>query len=278
MSSYLVNLARRGAGLPAATVQAPPFSPFGPEIHAHGDELGEAHVPALERHVAEENATGNASGQAPARAGSPAGLASRAQTHSTPSIQRLAGTEPGTPAWSAAIPSTPAPGPTPAPRQQVVPDRRAAAVAPMEPPEHLVSTVSPLHADREGVTESDAKFGRPVAEASLHASTQEHDAAPDLAPQQPLPDRPPNWSPQTREPGLPVPTIRPALHESPMLLQFPKATPASSPAPGSQLPIHVRIGRVEVRAPTAPTPPPADPAPPAPLGFDAYYRTRNYRG
>jgi hypothetical protein len=128
------------------------------------------------------------------------------------------------------------------------------------------------------VAEGDRQRRRPVAEAPLHASTREHDAAPVLAPQQPPPGRPRNGSPQTREATLPVPTIRPALHESPMLLQFPKATRSSSPTPSPQLPIHVRIGRVEVRAPTEPKPPPAAPAPPAPLGFDGYYRARNYRG
>jgi hypothetical protein len=289
MSSFLVNLARRGAGLPAATVQAPPLSPFGPEIHAHGDELvAEAPVAAREQRVTEESATGNVSGQAPARSSAPAGLPSTAPTHSTPSMQRLSVTEPGTPAGStsagstsaesAAAPGTPPPGPAPAPRQHVIPYRREAAVTPMERPEPLAFTVSPFHADRKGVTESDGKSDRPVAEAPLHASTREHGEAPVLAPRQQPPGRPRNWSPQTREPALPVPTIRPALHESPMLLQSPKATPASTPTPSSQLPIHVRIGRVEVRAPTEPTPPPAAPAPPAPLGFDGYYRTRNYRG
>ncbi|MGH2398184.1 MAG: hypothetical protein ACRDFW_14670, partial [bacterium] len=80
-----------------------------------------------------------------------------------------------------------------------------------------------------------------------------------------------------REPALPATTIRPALAESHTLLQFPKTTPASLPTPPAQLPIHVRIGRVEVRATTAPTPTPSRPSAPAPLGFDSYYRVRNYR-
>jgi|GEM_PF-1863652 len=305
MSSFLVNLVRRGAGLPATTIQAPPLSPFGPEIRKHGDGLAEAHVPARGLYVAEEPTTRNAPSQAPLRA-SPSEeykeLPSEALTNHTPSIQRLSGTEPGTPiepsiGKPAATIRTPSLGSTPAPQRHVVPHGREAQVAPMEPPQRLGPTVPPFHADREVITEIEVERGRhipspaaqeiePVGEPPRHASRVAVDPPViigDLAERQILAPAERSVEPsqvgaqKTRETVLPAPTIRPAPAESHTLIQFPKTTPSSSPTPPSQLPIHVRIGRVEVRATTAPTPTPARPSSPAPLGFDSYYRVRNYR-
>jgi hypothetical protein len=71
------------------------------------------------------------------------------------------------------------------------------------------------------------------------------------------------------------------LADADRLIGFPKAR-AFAPVPSAPLPVHVRIGTVEVRAApaaaAAPAAPPAGAAPPAALGFDAYYRARTYRG
>lgn len=304
MSSFLVNLARRGAGLPVTPIQAPPPSPFGPEIRKQGDELTEAHEAARGLRMAEEPATGNAASQAPLRASSSeegTELPSEAPTHHTPSIQRLSGTEPGTPLQSSIIGEpvatirTPSLGPPPASRSHVIPDRREAEVASMEPLEDSGSTVPPFHADRGVIAEVDVKRGRQVATAPVaqeiepvgEPARQASNVAPDpriviTEPSErqvvtPLvsTDGPRVEAQETPEPALPAPTIRPALAESYTHLHFPQVTPTSAPTPPSQLPIHVRIGRVEVRATTAPTP--ARSGPPAPLGFDGYYRVRNYR-
>lgn len=263
MSSFLVNLARRGAGLPAIKIQAPPPSPFGPEIRKQGGGL------------ADELATGNTATQAPLRASSSEECAkqpSEVPTNHTPSIQRLSRTEPSPsiqPAVgeSAAAISTPS-RPTPAPRRHLIPPT--------------------FHADREVITEIEVERQEiePVGEPPRHASRVAVDPPViigGLAERQILAPAERSVEPSqvgaqnTRETVLPAPTIRPAPAESHTLLQFPKTTPASSPTPPSQLPIHVRIGRVEVRATTAPTPAPARPSSPAPLGFDSYYRVRNYR-
>jgi hypothetical protein len=137
----------------------------------------------------------------------------------------------------------------------------------MEPLKRLVPIVPPIHADQEAVTEMDVERGRrtmaPVAQEIEPVSEPLHYTSSVL--------------PAPRELVLPTPTIRPALTESHTLLPFPKTMSAYSPTPPSQLPIHVRIGRVEVRAATTPTPAPARSSPPAPLGFDNYYRVRTYR-
>ena len=82
-------------------------------------------------------------------------------------------------------------------------------------------------------------------------------------------------SQETREPAAPVPAIRPAAAESPMPLPFPKAHTTSTPP--AQLPVHVRIGRVEVRGPEPQSPAPATPSENISLGFASYHRRRNYR-
>ena len=75
----------------------------------------------------------------------------------------------------------------------------------------------------------------------------------------------------------PTPTIRPRFADTKPGFSIPKAVVSvSSPAPESPLPIHVRIGRVEVRD-TPANGQPGRVAPP-PLGFANYYRIRNYRG
>jgi hypothetical protein len=269
MSSFLINLVRRGAGLPATMIQAPP-SPFGPEIGKQGDGL------------AEELATGNTASQIPLRASSSKEcmkLPSEAPTHHTPFMQRLSGTESGTPIQPAArqpeaTPSTAPLGPTPTSQGRMNSNKRE---------EVITETETEIDVERGRYTPSSAaqEIG-PSRHASSRAFSlpiiiEEPDERLNVAQEELSADRPRDGARKMPEPPLPTPTIRAALTEPHVPLQFPKTTPASSPTAPSQLPIHVRIGRVEVRETTAPTPAPARPSAPAPLGFDGYYRVRNYR-
>jgi hypothetical protein len=297
MSSFLVNLAQRGAGLPATTIQAPPLSPFGPEIGKHVDEVTETYRVARNLAMAEKPTTGNTVTQAPLRASSSeehVEPSPEEQTHRIPSIQCLSETAPTTlkhPSVPAATLRTPSLGPPPAPRRYVPPNVREAQAAPMEPPQRLDPTVPPPYpTEREDVAESeverdlhppssvvyDIATGQPARHAGSLPSTsaiviQEPDQQQGVAPPELSPERP------MRETALPAATIRPALAESHTVLDFPRVPFHSSLTPPSQLPIHVRIGRVEVRATTDSTPMPPRPSPPRPAGFDAYYRIRNYR-
>jgi hypothetical protein len=76
--------------------------------------------------------------------------------------------------------------------------------------------------------------------------------------------------------GKGAPPIRPAPAALTTSLRLAAVVPASPAAPVTPLPIHVRIGRVEVHG--APPPSPSFPAGPPPgRGFAAYARLRTYR-
>jgi len=285
MSSFLVNLARRGAGLPATMIQTPPPSPFGAEIGNHADAVTETHGTADDLAMAEQPTTGNTATQALWRASSSEERVEpslEASTHPTPAIQRLSGTAPSistqpSVAEPAATIRTPALGPLPEPRWSGVPHARAAQAAPIEPPEPLGPAVLLYPTEREDVTASEVErdlhtplsvvydveaAGPPVRHASSLPSTSA---------------RVIQASGQKQGVALPAATIRPALAESHTVLDFPRVPSHSSPTPSASLPIHVRIGRVEVRTTTASEPTPARPSSSMPVGFDAYYRMRNYR-
>ena len=70
--------------------------------------------------------------------------------------------------------------------------------------------------------------------------------------------------------------IRPADAERPIALQFPKVT-APPQLPPEPVPIHVRVGRVEVRGGPPQAPIRSTPANQGPLGFARYHRMRRYR-
>jgi hypothetical protein len=234
MSRFLVNLARRGAGFPVTTVQAPPPSPFGPEIHQHRDKSMETQGAAPVFRRAEEPSIGNTPSPSLSPTSSFEGYRElpEAPTHHVLSIPPLSRAESSTSIQpmvgeSAATANRPLRGPTPMPPGRISLDKREAEGA---------SLKSPKPQTRDGAQ-------------------------------------------KLREPALSAPTIHPVPAEPHRFLQFPKATPAYSTVSPAQLPIHVRIGRVEVRAATAPTPTstPARPNPSAPLGFEGYHRVRNYR-
>jgi hypothetical protein len=72
--------------------------------------------------------------------------------------------------------------------------------------------------------------------------------------------------------------LRPASADTPIAAALPRLRKPSSNAQPEPAPIHIRIGRIEVRGKTAdaPAPRPAKPAL-APLGFAKYARQRTYR-
>jgi len=260
MSSFLINLVRRGAGLPVTKIQAPPPSPLGPGVHNQGDGPAEGAI------------TGNTVNQTPLPASSSAEMPSEELIPHAPSIRHLYGTESNTPIRPSigeltTVNSTPSLGSPQAPQRHLIPLMREAEVAPMEPPERQEPAVPPFQADREVIS--------PVAQTIELMNEPERQAS-TVVPGPPIRVREAGETQETRAPTLSVAMIRPAPADLP-LLQSPKVTSAPSPTSPSQLPIHVRIGRVEVRANSAPTPTPARPSSPAPVGFAAYYRMRNYR-
>lgn len=299
MSNFLLNLARRGAGLPATTIQ-PPSSPFRPKIGRDADELTETHGSASYR-LAEEPAAGSSASPSPLPTSSSEEhreLSFDAPAHPAPSVQRFFGTELNTPVQPAvrypAAARTPLAA-TSMSQRRPIPDGREATAVQIEMPTRLNAAAPPFHPDREVSSEIEseqrwhstapaAREIRAVSEPVHHTSS--------VAPGPPAmvaePDQRQTVTPvvstdgrgvearETREPALAVPTIHP-LTESRTLLHFPKTISASLPAHPAQIPIHVRIGRVEVRATTAPTTKAERPSRPAPVGFDSYYRVRNYR-
>src|SRR5262249_39078306 len=163
MSSFLVNLARRGAGLPATTIQAPPPSPFGPEIGRPMDAVTETPGTARDLAIAETPNTGHTAMQAPWHA-------SASEEHAEPSpgtpgqhmpaIQRLSGPEPSTPtqpsvAAPAAINRTPLLEPRLTAPEYVLPNTREAQATPMERPQPLGLAVPPYPTERADSTERD---------------------------------------------------------------------------------------------------------------------------
>lgn len=264
MSSFLVNLAKRGAGLPVTTIQAPLPSPFRPEIR---DTFTEADESAPIFRKAEGFAIGNTASPPPLPTSSFEGYRElpEAPTYHVLSTQPLSRAESSTSIQSMvgeseATAHTPLHGPTPMSLGRVSLDKGETEGTSLKSPKPLASGDRPIHANRAVITEIDVEKRLQSLAPMERSSQQTRDGAQKL-----------------REPALASPTIHPVPAESHRFLQFPKATPASSTAPPAQLPIHVRIGRVEVRAATAPTPTPARPNPPAPLGFEGYHRVRNYR-
>lgn len=283
MSTFIPNLVKRGAGLPATIIRVPPPSPFGPEVHPH--RVGPAEEPAagdiespspLQASFSEEH--GQPSFEVP--------------THHPPSIQRLSGGESGTSAPFAGELVASAGVPALASQGRVTSERREVQATPPAPSNPADPT---FQANRAVIIESDIEHNlhspSPAQAIELgderprHASNVTVGPSPIirtleqvLAPMEPSIERSEDQA-QPRESAPLAPTIRPALADSHTLLDFPRVLPASTPVLPAQLPIHVRIGRVEVRAATAtaPTPAPASPSPPAPLGFDGYYRVRTYR-
>ena len=304
MSSFLVNLVRRSAGLPATIIRTPPPSPFEAGLGNHVDAATETQGAIHDLAGAEQPTTGNAATQAAWRASSSeerVALPLEAPTQPTPAVQRLAGTAPSIPtqppgAEPSATIRTTALGPLPEPRWSVLPHARAAQVTAIEPPKRLEPAMPPYPGERDNGMTSEVAHDLPTTSSVVHdieavspparqmrslpstsAMIQESSHMPGVALPELAPERLWSAAQPRNETALSAATLRPALTESHTLLDFPSLPSHASLTPSAQLPIHVRIGRVEVRPTTASEPTPARPSSPAPVGFDAYYRIRQYR-
>jgi hypothetical protein len=232
VSRFLVNLVRRGAGFPMATVQAPPSSPFGPEIREHKDKFMDTSGSTPDFRVAEEPSIGNTM---------PTPLA----TKSFEGYRELS----------------------------EAPIDHALSIQLLSRAESSTSTSHPMVGESALTADMPLREPVPMSQEAMNLDKRQAEGASLKSSKSQTRD----GAQKMHEPPQSVPTIHPVLAELHRFLQFPKATPASSAASPAQLPIHVRIGRVEVQAATAPTPAPARPNPPAPLGFEGYNRVRNYR-
>jgi hypothetical protein len=283
MSNFLVNLARRGAGLPAPSIQTPPSSPFGPEIGTHVENVTETHRAAHDFSMPEESATETAAPQDPSHASSSEERvepSAEVPIQHTPTIQRLSGTEPSTPNQSSAAEpattiKTPLVEPPPVPRSYVL-------SSPLESEDITkIEVERDLHAP-SSVGHDVEVSSQPASHSSSLVSAaamvlQEPSDQQDVTLPERSPERPRIAAQPIPVTALPIAMVRPALTESFGVHDLPRVPAGSPPTPSAPLPIHVRIGRVEVRATTASPPTPARPSSPGLVGFDAYYRMRNYR-
>ena len=76
--------------------------------------------------------------------------------------------------------------------------------------------------------------------------------------------------------GVVTLTPRSPVNEDQQLTKLADVVPAAA-AEVASMPVHVRIAKIEVRAAPVPAPPSAVTVGPAPIGFDSYYRLRTYR-
>jgi hypothetical protein len=273
MSSFLHNLARRGAGMAVDSVRAPaplpvrvesrPLRPAAPEAAAAApDEASSEGGPIEER--AREALAGGEVGQLPA-CGDPPRPSATLKLGPSAASERLApaDTSPLTP------PPVPAALQRPAAVVRALPSANpAAAKSPRGRRAGEGVAASRAGKRREAPTivrsaPAAAAAGGVAAEVSVESSAAASETAS---------AEPPAAVPAGRAPS---PTVRPAPDVAPPL-RLPKPGAATSPPPPTPAPIHVRIGRVEVRD-TSPPPPPFAASASPPIGFAAYSRIRRYR-
>jgi len=293
MSGFLVNLARRGAGLPAslAAISATPVAVFPTDVPAP-TAMG-AEVSAYSNFVAsnDERTT-----ELPHKSPSVA-------SPSAPSRQS-GGANVSNVELSLIPETTPASRPLEISPAEIRPERRREPNGTSLPQE----TGAPLRSLPSAPTSNSA----PVADLApsepetvvrrdiqptgtitpVRANVVHFSRRPtfDSNPQQLLPSpqetEPDSFSPPQRwvtrdelkeDISAPV-AVRPSAPESRERLAMPRAGEISRPAETMPAPIHVRIGRIEVRGASAPAAQaPRKVASPAPLGFASYLRLRTYR-
>jgi len=286
MSDFLLNLARRSAGLPlggaptpsppARELRAPDLETRAPDLDASeavaeapsspgeprtappalAPTIGEAFTPpALPRSTATAESV---TLPLTTPAGSPAG------TRTAPRIIDAATMREPAPLVPATLPS-PRPALSPPPVEEPV--RRATPRLITEP--SIASGVVALEPARSS---DDASSVASPREEPAHATVSASIVIPD---QRGLAVTPIVATAASQM--LASPVIRPAAADSPAPPRLAAATPVTS-APAGPPPVHIRIGRVEVRGTATPPPrPPASPPAPAALGFAEYARMRTYR-
>lgn len=285
MSAYLLNLARRGAGLP-------PLAPLRPAMppHAAPDMGWEApeRQPAPAEGAFGQAAMGHAEAPqapqavapAPITAPQPSSPAPRPLQYALPATRGPELRPLHTPSPTASARSAPSepedlqerPSPVPRPRppvaafhpvEQAEPDAYQRAILPDEPdrpsPEQAQPAIEP------------ATVYRPTPEPLLQTPVAETPVVEPPVVVRPTPDvygRPP----VPAMPAAPAAQIRPVAESMPALSVL--AIPPQ-PATESRL-VQVRIGTIEVRATRPPERPPG--CAPEPQGFAAYTAIRTYRG
>jgi len=267
MSSFLLNLARRAAGLPVGAVKAmstPPFVRTGrvPDLVESGPVM-----------------TQDASPPGPALSRRPAAASPLPVPESAPRSPNSGHAAEPDPRGRPARSTQPGPPPGPAPST----DRGApAAITARRAPVSERVPTEPLHgppaASRETVelstgADEPSSDGIPRITLCGDGLPQARVAARVIA----MPDRLRSISPARGADDAPsAPVIRPAPLDSPFPTRLPRRTLVGPPNTATAAPVLVRIGRVEVRGAPAPRQAPS-PGPPAPSGFAAYERVRTYR-
>ncbi len=287
MSNFLVNLARRGAGLPAGQIHARP-SLRNPEaqfeVHEH-DPIAEISEPAGFETIAQPTLETTGARRSQAAPVSPAVV--------TPSPGRLVLQRSSEATKYIANPSRSTRSVSPAP---LVVDRDLAGEGKVISPGPARESGS-LIVERPAVSPPAAVQLPSESVAATPRVTAKEDlpmiASPDSPEPSPVTVSDAGNAVQiipfagTHEPApavergrdeLSAVTVTPRLPstENRAFPKLPNVAAAAS-AEVASIPIHVRIAKVEVRAAPPTVPPTARRVGPAPVGFGSYYRLRTYR-
>jgi hypothetical protein len=297
VSDFILNLARRGAGLAPVVALQPPFTP------ASAPDVGTAHAtePRSERAPRDEDRP-----ELQVRVEPPSSQAQVSPAAAPPSPVPAPPTPPPPQARTSPLPP-PAGISDVAPAQEPVPQPTEPAVPRPEEESAYPTTAAEPQSSPLQHTRPPAPLTAPMprAEPAVQISGEPFSPAPSRPAAQPQPTPLPT-QPETNLAAMPT-AVRPTLahetrgaSEGETVAHVQPATPPMTPArqaiikpapaserpfalptmmgptvtPSEPRPIQVRIGTIEVRAttPPAPTPPPA----PKPQGFDNYLALRTY--
>jgi len=294
MSSFLVNLARRGAGLPAtpAAISAAPaavfptaaLAPAADFVGSNSNDDRTTQLPHLSPIVASPFTPSRSEGDS-----------------AGPQVEASITPEPvpaSTPSQSSAGQIPPAHGPSlqiESVRKRTQGTNIASTIersmpsspvsSPHQEPEIVLSVTPAIeggHQDsNENLSELNVKTKlvrssrrqRPNSEPRETASPSPATEASPVSPPQ-------HWVAREEiKEGFSAPVlVKPAVSEPGERFALSRLSETHKPAETMPAPIHVRIGRIEVRGtPTPAAQAPRKVAPPAPLGFASYLRLRTYR-
>ena len=303
MSDFLINLARRGAGLPAAQGNVrPPVT----EYQALAENLEQDQVaetiepaafepggrPTLETTPARRAQTSSMShvqaprvpqiAQAPEAVLTPAPVsliqrseAANNQTANPPSETRSESSRPSADDQNYAIEATIA---SPGVVRRLPPsinERPSTSSAPARPLTENVLVATPGSSANEESQLTDSAGSSEPLRAISSAAGKALQIVPSAETSEGAPEG--ERQPERDRDRLDVVTLAPRVSviESHGLAKLSNVVPAAADV--ASMPIHVRIARVEVRAAPATLPPSAASVGPAPIGFGSYYRLRTYR-
>jgi hypothetical protein len=274
VSNFLKNLAKRSAGIPLATECLP-----APPAFADGFRSGAA---------LDEIALDDVAGLSPdTPTATPSRSINLASSRSRNEIQRAATVDTDTPAPPNQEPATRVqtsldidsvhsvtplsrvrPDSEPGPKSKTLDLNRGLASQDREVDERSETTVHQTNATLQEMTHVESNL-RPMISPAREGQT--------LLPIQVAAKRTAAQTPGTKETSARDQAISPARTERADSLQFPKVARAPTQTTAA-LPIHVHVGRIEVRG-NRPAEAPVHPAPKAAqaLGFAGYQRMRRYR-